>query len=48
MASNKTDVRSLLTQRFLEKLQRISNQIDFITKYSFYYQELLKYYKRES
>lgn len=31
-AKRKEDIRTLLPQRFLAKLQRISNQIDFITK----------------
>ncbi len=39
----KNDTRNILPQRFLAKLQRISNQIDFITKYAYLYTEQHKY-----
>ena len=42
------DYKALLPQRFLAKMQKISNQIDFINKYFLIYQEQLKFYKQES
>ena len=37
------DYKALLPQRFLAKMQKISNQIDFINKYFLIYQEQLKF-----